>query len=143
MIEPEICCSSALTPGGWITLARIRVHERGFIAEVSRLHKPGAAQPLSGPVVPGMPNLHSHAFQRQMAGRIEPGLRADLVELDMSHPLLEGRTQDSTVDTWLFAGGASMVRSVWAGGALRVDGGRYPKKKDFEGLFRQALREPR
>jgi len=27
--------------------------------------------PLSGPVVPGMPNLHSHAFQRVMAGLAE------------------------------------------------------------------------
>ena len=30
-----------------------------------------AEQQLQGPVVPGMPNLHSHAFQRGMAGLSE------------------------------------------------------------------------
>ncbi len=68
-MKREICCDSALTPGGWIAPARIRLDEKGVIAEVSRLE--GAVRPLAGPVVPGMPNLHSHAFQRQMAGLTE------------------------------------------------------------------------
>ena len=29
---------------------------------------PGGAERTAGPVLPGMPNLHSHAFQRAMAG---------------------------------------------------------------------------
>jgi len=32
---------------------------------------PGDAMPLTGFVVPGMPNAHSHAFQRSIAGRTE------------------------------------------------------------------------
>jgi formimidoylglutamate deiminase len=32
---------------------------------------PGGAMPLPGFVVPGMPNAHSHAFQRSLAGRTE------------------------------------------------------------------------
>ena len=32
---------------------------------------PGDAEILDGPVLPGMPNLHSHAFQRAMAGSAE------------------------------------------------------------------------
>ncbi len=72
-MQREICCDSALTPGGWIAPARICLDERGFITEVSRLDGAGAARSLAGPVLPGMPNLHSHAFQRQMAGLTETG----------------------------------------------------------------------
>jgi formimidoylglutamate deiminase len=32
---------------------------------------PGQAAKASGPVIAGMPNLHSHAFQRAMAGLTE------------------------------------------------------------------------
>ena len=71
MMEREICCSCALTPRGWVSPARIRMNERGFIEAVSRLAAPPAGQTLAGPVLPGMPNLHSHAFQRQMAGLTE------------------------------------------------------------------------
>jgi formimidoylglutamate deiminase len=68
-MQREICCDSALTPGGWISPARICLDEKGMITEVSRLER--SARPVAGPVVPGMPNLHSHAFQRQMAGLTE------------------------------------------------------------------------
>jgi formimidoylglutamate deiminase len=81
------------------------------------------------------------AATRQPVGRIEPGLRADLVELDMNHPLLEGRKQDSILDTWLFAGGSSMVRSVWVAGKLVVNEGRHPEKCKFEAPFRRAMKE--
>jgi len=77
----------------------------------------------------------------QNSGVIRPGCRADLVELDMDHPLLEGRSNDSIVDTWLFAGGSSMVRSVWVGGRLVVAAGRHVNKSHFEGPFRRAMRE--
>jgi len=77
----------------------------------------------------------------QPVGRIEPGLRADLVELDTNHPLLEGRKQDSILDTWLFAGGSSMVRSVWVAGRRVVNEGRHLEKCKFEAPFRQAMKE--
>jgi len=81
------------------------------------------------------------AASGQAIGGIEAGLRADLVELDAEHPLLQGREEDSIVDTWLFAGGSSMVRSSWVGGILRVAEGRHLNRHDFEGPFRQAMRE--
>ncbi|MGH8034819.1 MAG: formimidoylglutamate deiminase, partial [Lysobacterales bacterium] len=73
MIEREIRCSSALTPGGWISPARIQIDQDGFISAVSALGRDAAAGISVGPVLPGMPNLHSHAFQRQMAGLTENG----------------------------------------------------------------------
>ena len=59
----------ALLPDGWAAAVAIDIDEDGIIASV----KPGAdAQDcvaLAGPVVPAMPNVHSHAFQRALAGR--------------------------------------------------------------------------
>ncbi|HET7365073.1 MAG TPA: formimidoylglutamate deiminase [Burkholderiales bacterium] len=60
----------ALLPSGWARDVRITV-EDGTITAV----EPGAAakgaERLAGPVLPGMANLHSHAFQRAMAGLTE------------------------------------------------------------------------
>jgi len=71
--DREICCISALTPDGWTGPARIRIDRNGTIAEVSTVEVPGSTGALSGPLLPGMPNLHSHAFQRLMAGLTEKG----------------------------------------------------------------------
>lgn len=59
----------ALLPGGWARNVRITVNEQGDFAEVVPDAQGG--EPLTGPVLPGMPNLHSHAFQRAMAGLTE------------------------------------------------------------------------
>ena len=59
----------ALLPDGWARDVRIAVDERGDIAVVESNAKGG--EPLAGPALPGMANLHSHAFQRAMAGLTE------------------------------------------------------------------------
>ncbi len=62
---------AALLPNGWARDVAITVDARGDIATV----EPGAtrddAHSLAGPVLPGMANVHSHAFQRAMAGLTE------------------------------------------------------------------------
>jgi len=58
----------ALLPEGWQPNIRIEVDETGGIASVTKESDANGAQDLGGPVLPGMPNLHSHAFQRAMAG---------------------------------------------------------------------------
>ena len=64
--------AAALLPDGWARDVRIDVGADGVIAAVRR-DVPAAqssdAERLAGPVVPAMPNLHSHAFQRALAGR--------------------------------------------------------------------------
>ncbi len=67
----EYWAAHALLPQGWAERVRIAVDEAGAIAAVTQGAEPGAARRLSGHVVPGMPNLHSHAFQRAMAGGAE------------------------------------------------------------------------
>ena len=58
----------ALLPGGWSRDVVLSV-EHGDIVHVEENGTGGEA--LSGPVLPGMANLHSHAFQRAMAGLTE------------------------------------------------------------------------
>jgi len=77
----------------------------------------------------------------QNIGRIVPGARADLVELDMSHPLLEGREDDTVLDSWLFAGGGAMIRTVWVAGARHVVEGRHLRREIIQEAFRKAMRE--
>jgi formimidoylglutamate deiminase len=61
----------ALLPDGWAARVRVEVDADGSIASVKRNAPAEGARQLAGPLLPGMPNLHSHAFQRAMAGLAE------------------------------------------------------------------------
>lgn len=60
----------ALLPSGWASDVLIEADAAGSITALQPGAPPGAARRL-GLVLPGMPNLHSHSFQRAMAGRAE------------------------------------------------------------------------
>lgn len=66
-----IFAEQALLPEGWAGDVRIEIGPQGDIAAVESNAAPGDAWRAAGPVIPGMPNLHSHAFQRAMAGLTE------------------------------------------------------------------------
>ena len=61
----------ALLPSGWAEKVRIEVGADGMLRSIKADASPDGAQQLAGPLLPGMPNLHSHAFQRAMAGLAE------------------------------------------------------------------------
>ena len=68
---------TALLPEGWRDDVRIEV-EDGLIRSVAAGTPAGEAERFAGAAVPGLPNLHSHSFQRGMAGLAERrGERAD------------------------------------------------------------------
>jgi len=62
---------AALLPNGWVSGVVIGVGDGGEIVSLSQRQDADGAERLAGPVVPAMPNLHSHAFQRAMAGLAE------------------------------------------------------------------------
>jgi len=64
---------SALLPSGWARDVLFEVGQDGLIAKATPGAAAGDAERLRGPAIPGMPNLHSHAFQRAMAGLTEKG----------------------------------------------------------------------
>ena len=59
----------ALTPRGWERDVAIDIDARGVISRIETGARRDGAEAVAGPLVPGMPNLHSHAFQRAIAGR--------------------------------------------------------------------------
>jgi formimidoylglutamate deiminase len=61
----------ALLPEGWAKDVRFEVSSSGDLASVTPGCAPDGASFLQGLVLPGMPNVHSHAFQRAFAGRTE------------------------------------------------------------------------
>lgn len=61
----------ALLPTGWAVRVRVEVDAAGTIASVTSDASAEGAERLAGPLLPGMANLHSHAFQRAMAGLAE------------------------------------------------------------------------
>ncbi|MDO9707757.1 formimidoylglutamate deiminase [Paracraurococcus lichenis] len=73
-------------------------------------------------------------------GAIAPGRRCDLVELDDTHPSLLGRSGDSLLDAWVFAGQANPVRTVVAGGRRVVEGGRHVAGLAVRESFAAAMR---
>ena len=67
----EFHARAALLPDGWAVDVLIAADAAGTITAVTPGAPPGAADRLRGTVIPGLPNLHSHAFQRAMAGAAE------------------------------------------------------------------------
>jgi formimidoylglutamate deiminase len=66
----SIHARTALTPDGWQDDVRLTL-EAGRIASVTAGVPPSAGDERCAILLPAMPNLHSHAFQRGMAGLAE------------------------------------------------------------------------
>jgi formimidoylglutamate deiminase len=62
---------TALLPEGFAEGVRLEIDARGDLLAVEVGAEAAGAERLSGVVLPGMPNLHGHAFQRAMAGLAE------------------------------------------------------------------------
>ena len=68
---PVYFAERALLTDGWANNVRLQVHADGRLGTIEVDASAEGAERLRGPVLPGMPNLHSHAFQRAMAGLAE------------------------------------------------------------------------
>jgi formimidoylglutamate deiminase len=63
--------TTAWLPAGWRRNVVISVDSAGDIVGISPDDLVTTARAVSGAAIPGMPNVHSHAFQRAMAGLAE------------------------------------------------------------------------
>ena len=66
----ELFFDHALLPSGWGNNVRVGVEE-GVLLSVAEGELPHDAEHIPGVAIPGLPNLHCHAFQRGMAGLAE------------------------------------------------------------------------
>ena len=96
----------ALLPDGWRNHVAVEVDAQGFVAVITPdAQEPG--QTFSGIALPGMPNLHSHAFQRGMAGLAEtPSASSDSFWTwrQVMYRFLDRLTPDDVevIATWLY-----------------------------------------
>jgi formiminoglutamate deiminase len=65
-----IFAQSALLPDGWVSNVRLTM-AAGRIATIETCAEPQSGDERHAVLLPSMPNLHSHAFQRGMAGLAE------------------------------------------------------------------------
>ena len=68
-MNQRIHADAGLLPDGWASDVVIEIDAAGMIVDVKRGVAPGDAHRCAGPIIPAMPNVHSHAFQRALAGR--------------------------------------------------------------------------
>jgi formimidoylglutamate deiminase len=93
--------------------------------------------------------LYQHAAQSgglvtgQMVGKLEPGYRADLLELDANHELMAGRSPDVALDSFIFAGDQAMINSVWVAGQRLVHQGHHAKEAECRANFAKVLADMR
>ena len=68
----RLFATDALLPSGWATNVALEWDASGRLTSVQpNAEALSGAERAQGPVIPGMPNLHSHAFQRGIAGLTE------------------------------------------------------------------------
>ncbi|MFH1806118.1 MAG: formimidoylglutamate deiminase [Pseudomonadota bacterium] len=77
------------------------------------------------------------------AGRIEVGALADLMALDATSVDLIGRTGDTILDAFVFAGDDRMVRDVWSAGRHMVREGRHIAHDSITNRYRQVMAQLR
>ncbi len=72
MTERRLHAADALLPTGWARAVLLAWNDRGDLTAVTPdVPAPEGVATVAGPVVPGLTNLHSHAFQRAFAGLAE------------------------------------------------------------------------
>ncbi|MCK0151728.1 formimidoylglutamate deiminase [Marivita sp. S6314] len=73
------------------------------------------------------------------SGRIEVGAWADLLSLDTASEHMWGRTGDTALDAWVFAGDDTLVRDVWSAGRHKVTGGRHVARDEIVAAYKQTI----
>jgi len=72
MSDRRLHAADALLPSGWARDVLLEWNDHGDVVAVTpQAPRPEGAALAAGPVVPGIANLHSHAFQRAFAGLAE------------------------------------------------------------------------
>lgn len=69
---------------------------------------------------------------------IRVGAAADLVTLDGDDPALAGRSEDTILDSWIFAG--ARIDCVWRNGQKLVSSGRHKERTIVEDRYRGVVR---
>ncbi len=69
------------------------------------------------------------------------GKLADLMALDSGAIDLAGRSGDTLLDSYIFAGDDRMITDVWSAGRHQVEGGRHRDHDRIVAAYRKVTRE--
>ncbi|WP_417410924.1 formimidoylglutamate deiminase [Hoeflea sp.] len=74
-------------------------------------------------------------------GALAVGKLADMMALDADAVDLTGRTGDTILDCYMFAGDDRMVEDVWSAGRHMVTGGKHVKRETIVSAYRKTMKE--
>ena len=74
------------------------------------------------------------------SGAIAPGHWADLLALSATSPEMIGRSEDTALDTWVFAADDGLVTDVWSAGRHLVRGGEHVRREKITTDYAKTLR---
>ena len=77
----------------------------------------------------------------QRVGKLDIGYRADLLVLNDGHELLDGRDPDVAMDSWVFAGDRSNIKSVWVAGRCVIKQGVHLYEESIRSAAATAMLE--
>lgn len=113
---------------------RLNTHRRNVMS--SSIHQPHTGRDLLDTMC-----LGGALACGQPVGRLEAGMRADLVVLDGEHPSMVGLDRDEAVDAWIFSNHAGpVVRHVMVGGNWQVRDGRHVREEDLFRRYAETIR---
>jgi formimidoylglutamate deiminase len=78
---------------------------------------------------------------RDNGGSIAIGKLADLMALDANAVDLAGRTGDTILDCYIFAGNDRMISDVWSAGRHMVTEGRHVKREAIVSAYARTMKE--
>lgn len=76
----------------------------------------------------------------QPVGELAPGMRADFVVLDTSHPSLAAMKPEQWIDGYVFVAGQTAINQVYVAGTRVVDGGRHVRRDFIARRFVQTMK---
>jgi len=101
---------------------------------------------LANPMQSNAMSLYTSALQGgaqalgRQSGRMEAGYWADMVALDAGHPALAGKSGDTLLDSWVFAGSRNCVSDVWSAGRHIVKDGQHIDRTEIAQRYAAFMR---
>ena len=72
-------------------------------------------------------------------GKIAVGAWADMLTLDTTSEHLWGRSGDTALDAWIFAGDDRLVQDVWSAGRHMVVGGHHVARDAIIAAYKRTI----
>lgn len=117
----------------------IEYHERLRRLRRIVLAVPGGEDRLE--VAPLLFELGTESGARSLrldAGKLDDGMLADIVAIDLDHPVLAGWTPETLPAVLAFSAAADVVTDVWVGGVRRLEDRRHRLDREAVAAFREV-----